>query len=89
MEHARAMVASPTWVVLPANGSLIMPSSGKDGDTYISTASGNMAFLTIDNTNVPFRGLLKCFSSSGEVVKIEVVPGRIVVSVITTYPVVL
>ena len=63
-----------TWFVLPENDSLFAPSVGKEGDTYRATASSNQATLTIVNSiDEPFRGLLKCWSTSGLVVNIKVV----------------
>lgn len=61
------------------------PSFGKQGDPYRVAASGNQATLTIDNTGEPFRGVLKCWSSSGQVVNIRVVAGKLKSSSIAAY----
>lgn len=72
LEHEQTTLTDLSWVILPDNGSLITPSLGKEGDIYRVDASGNQATLSIDNSQEPFRGLLKCLASSGEVVNIRV-----------------
>lgn len=62
-----------TWIVLPDNGSLTIPSDEKGGSNFVAIKSGNQANLTIENLDEPFRGLLKCISSSGQVVNVRVV----------------
>ena len=76
IEHVEGTSTVLTWFVLPDNGSLFAPSSGKDGDTYRADISGNQASLTIQNSLEPFRGLLKCLSTSGLVVNVRVVAGK-------------
>lgn len=77
IEHVGGAATNLTWFILPENGSLFAPSVGKDGDTYRATSSSNQATLTIVNIIEPFRGLLKCWSTSGLVVSIRVVAGKL------------
>lgn len=78
VEYVGSVSTELTWFVLPDNGSLVAPSFGKEGDVYRVGVSGNQANLSIDNSLEPFRGLLKCWSSSGEVVSVRVVAGKFV-----------
>lgn len=84
IEHVGAALTNLTWYVLPDNGSLFAPSFGKEGDVYRMAMSGNQATLTIDNAIQPFRGLLKCWSSSALVVNIKVVAGEFGEILVTT-----
>lgn len=77
VEHVESGFTNLTWFILLDNGSLITPSEGKGSNLYTFVKSGNQANLTIDNSLEPFRGLLKCLSSSGLVVSIRVVEGNI------------
>lgn len=76
IEHVGTSATNLAWMVLPDNGSLIIPMT-EDDETYRATISGNQANLTIDNSVEPFRGLLKCISSSGQVISVRVVEGRL------------
>lgn len=70
-----------TWIVLPDNGSLTIPSDEKGGSNFVALKSGNQANLTIENLDEPFRGLLKCISSSGQVVNIRVAIGGMLLEI--------
>lgn len=76
VENVESGFTNLTWFILSGNGSLIIPSGGKDSDMYRVISSSNQANLTIDNSVTPFRGLVKCISSSGQVVSIRVVQGK-------------
>ena len=75
VEHVDSVFTNLTWLVLPNNGSLVAPVSGEDSETYRVTKSGNQANLTIENSD-PFRGLLKCLSSSGREISVRVVQSK-------------
>lgn len=76
IEHVGSRLSNLTWFILPNGGPLIVPSTQKDIDNYTIANSGNQANLTIDNSFMPFRGVLKCLSSSGQVVNIRVDGGK-------------
>ena len=65
-----------TWLILPDNGSslLIYDGTSKGDNVYAIVGSGSQIELTIQNNVEPFRGLLKCVSTSGGVLNIQVVP---------------
>ncbi len=78
LEHVESISTNLTWYILPDGGSLVAlstTSSGKDAGNYTLSKSGNQANLTIVNSVSPFRGLLKCASSSGHFVTIVVAAG--------------
>lgn len=79
IEHVESGFTNLMWIVLPDNGSLIIPTSsaGKENNVYSVIKSGNQANLTIDNSMNPFRGLLKCSSSSSRIVSVRIVEGEI------------
>ena len=76
LEYINSTSTTLTWLLLPDTGPLIIPSDAKDAD-YRVVKAGNEANLTIVNTDGPFRGVVKCWSSSGLVVNIGVVEGNI------------
>jgi len=65
-----------TWLALPENGDLRVFDGTDKGDNVIEIeGSSSSIMLTINNRVTPFRGLVKCTSTSGQVLNIEVVPG--------------
>ena len=74
------MMGNVTWLVLPENSDLRVFDGTAKGDSNIEIqGSGSSIMLTISNRATLFRGLLKCSSTSGQVLNINVVPGGTVI----------